>query len=131
MAQYYLTSRQQRLGSSEKYKRNNVHCLISYNDNFSNSSLNNDGILLHDVSSHANSISNLINLCGNGSCESNLLNQLKFNFGAWDYSVSTSGKRISGCVVPSGKKYVDSNSVNVIYLMTGNRCYSHHVSETV
>lgn len=56
---------------------------------------------------------------------------LKFNFVFRDTEVGTSTEMITYCVVPNGIKYTDSNSDNVIYIITCNRSSLHFVGETI
>ena len=74
-------------------------------------------------------------LCGNKSCKSiykckSKNCKLKSNFVSRDKLVSTSSKRIFGCVVPNETTYIDCNSPSVIYLMTCNRCSLPYVAGT-
>lgn len=93
-------------------------------------------VIVKDLSSPSNNLSDLHKLCGDGKakhlfvCKSTRC-KLKNQFLARDRVVSSCTKRIYDCVTPSGSVYIDCNSANVIYLITCNNCGFQYVGETV
>ena len=56
--------------------------------------------------------------------------KLKSNFISRDEVVSADSKRIFDCVVPNWATCVNCNSLNVIYIITGNRCSLQFIGRT-
>ena len=93
-------------------------------------------VVLNDICSTNNKLSDLQKLCGNGKekqlfvCSSTRC-KLKQQFLARDRAVSSCTKRIYDCITPPGSIYIDCNFPNVIYLITCNKCSLQYVGETV
>ena len=97
--------------------------------------MSNFSIKFEDISSPANRIFQLNDLCRNGS-KINIHQykrktcKLKDNFLARDRVVGIATKRFCNCLVPTDTIYVDCNAENVINLIAGNICYLQGVGET-
>ena len=93
-------------------------------------------MILNDISSSNNKLSDLQKLCGDGQakhlfvCKSKKC-KLKPQFLARDRVVSSCTKRIYDCITPPSSVYIDCNSPNVIYLITCDKCGLQYVGETV
>ena len=102
---------------SNKNKNNN-------NDNKNNSiQLKECRVILNDIGSSNNKLSDLQKLCGDGTekhlfvCGSKRC-KLRHQFLARDRAVSSCTKRIYDCITPPTSVYINCNSPNIIYLIT-------------